>query len=140
MLLRPSTWLILSLLSHLILVEDDRGTIYIEEIVWPKWINWRPRFINLLILILHLLVYLVALFLLLRNECPVCNGLLLFLLWKTVLIFIRVLIVINFPRFPISFFKEYFIIIYNKNRQILKKHYKIETRDIKIRQFTIYNK
>ena len=31
-------------------------------------------------------------------------------------------------------------IIYNKNRQILKKHYKIETRDIKIRQFRIYNK
>ena len=84
MLLRPSTWLILSLLSHLILVEDDWGAIYIEEIVWPKWINWRPRFINLLILILHLLVYLVALFLLLRNECPVCNGLLLFLLMKTI--------------------------------------------------------
>ena len=84
MLLRPSTWQILYLLSHLILVEYDRGTIYIEEIVnsgavhlqcRPKWINWRPRLINLLILILHLLVYLVALFLLLRNRIPVCNGL-----------------------------------------------------------------
>ena len=124
MLLRPSTWLILSLLSHLILVEDDWGTIYIEEIVWPKWINWRPRLINLLILILHLLVYLVALFLLLRNECPVCDRLL--LLRKTVWISIRVLIVIHFPRFPISFFKEYFIIIYNKNRQILKNITKLK--------------
>ena len=86
MLLRPSIWLILHILSHLILVEDDWGTIYIEEIVnsgavhlqcQPKWINWRPRLINLLILILHLLVYLVALFLLLRNRIPVSNGLLL---------------------------------------------------------------
>ena len=124
MLLRPSTWLILSLLSRLILVEDDWGTIYIEEIVWPKWINWKLRFNNLLILILHLLVYLVALFLLLRNECPVCDRLL--LLRKTVWISIRVLIVIHFPRFPISFFKEYFIIIYNKNRQILKNITKLK--------------
>lgn len=133
MLLRPSTWLILYLLSHLILVEDDWGTIYIEEIVnsgavhlqcRPKRINWRPRFINLLILILHLLVYLVALFLLLRNECPVCDRLL--LLRKTVWISIRVLIVIHFPRYSISFFKEYFIIIYNKNRQILKNITKLK--------------
>lgn len=133
MLLRPSTWLILSLLSHLILVEDDWGTIYIEEIVnsgavhlqcRPKWINWRLRLINLLILILHLLVYLVALFLLLRNECPVCDRLL--LLRKTVWISIRVLIVIHFPRYSISFFKEYFIIIYNKNRQILKNITKLK--------------